>query len=126
MKSTKLTMIATAAMAFSLFTSAALSLPASAEVKTSADFTDLAGSDAALKAKIDAMIAAGIFEGVSDSTFGITQNMTRAQFAKVATLIYNITVDPTVKYPVSQMFMPMMQRMAGPSLILKQPKKQAS
>ena len=90
-------MIATAAMAFSLFTSAALSLPASAAAKTSADFTDLAGSDAALKAKIDAMIAAGIFEGVSDSTFGITQNMTRAQFAKVATLIYNITVDPTVK-----------------------------
>ncbi|NRF92601.1 S-layer homology domain-containing protein [Paenibacillus frigoriresistens] len=97
MKSTKLTMIATAAMAFSLFASAALSLPASAAAKTSADFTDLAGSDAALKAKIDAMIAAGVFEGVSDSTFGITQNMTRAQFAKVATLIYNITVDPTVK-----------------------------
>ncbi|MDQ0871912.1 hypothetical protein QFZ77_000571 [Paenibacillus sp. V4I3] len=97
MKSTKLTMIATAAMAFSLFTSAALSLPASAAAKTSADFTDLAGSDAALKAKIDAMIAAGIFEGVSDNTFGITQNMTRAQFAKVATLIYNITVDPAVK-----------------------------
>lgn len=97
MKSTKLTMIATAAMAFSLFTSATLSHPASAAAKTSADFTDLAGSDAALKAKIDAMIAAGIFEGVSDSTFGITQNMTRAQFAKVATLIYNITVDPTVK-----------------------------
>ncbi|MCY9670156.1 S-layer homology domain-containing protein [Paenibacillus alginolyticus] len=97
MKSTKLTMIATAAMAFSLFASASLSLPASAAAKTSADFSDLAGSDAALKAKIDAMIAAGVFEGVSDSTFGITQNMTRAQFAKVATLIYNITVDPTVK-----------------------------
>lgn len=97
MKSTKLTMIATAAMAFTLLTSAALSNPAAAAAKTSADFTDLSGTDAALKAKIDAMIAAGIFEGVSDSTFGIAQNMTRAQFAKVATLIYNIPVDLTVK-----------------------------
>lgn len=93
----KLTMIATAAMAFSLFTSAALTHPASAAGKTSADFTDLANIDAALKTKIDAMLAADIFEGVSDSSFGITQNMTRAQFAKVATLIYDVPVDLTVK-----------------------------
>ncbi|MZQ82567.1 hypothetical protein GQF01_10640 [Paenibacillus sp. 5J-6] len=93
----KLTMIATAAMAFSLFTSAALTHPASAAGKTSADFTDLATIDASLKAKIDAMLASDIFEGVSDNTFGITQNMTRAQFAKVATLIYDIKVDPSVK-----------------------------
>lgn len=93
----KLTMIATAAMAFSLLTSAVQTQPASAAGKTSADFTDLAGVDASLKAKIDAMLASDIFEGVSDNTFGITQNMTRAQFAKVATLIYDIPVDLTVK-----------------------------
>ncbi|MBP1964789.1 S-layer homology domain-containing protein [Paenibacillus aceris] len=93
----KLTMIATAAMAFSLFTSAALTHPASAAGKTSTDFTDLSGIDASLKAKIDAMLAANIFEGVSEDTFGITENMTRAQFAKVATLIYDIPVDSTVK-----------------------------
>ncbi|MBA2942845.1 S-layer homology domain-containing protein [Paenibacillus sp. CGMCC 1.16610] len=93
----KLTMIATAAMAFSLLTSSVLTHPASAAGKTSADFTDLANVDASLKAKIDAMLASDIFEGVSDDTFGITQNMTRAQFAKVATLIYDIPVDLTVK-----------------------------
>ncbi|MDD9270958.1 S-layer homology domain-containing protein [Paenibacillus sp. GCM10023248] len=93
----KLTMIATAAMAFSLFASTALTNPASAAGKTSADFTDLANIDAALKTKIDAMLASDIFEGVSDTTFGITQNMTRAQFAKVATLIYDVPVDLTVK-----------------------------
>lgn len=93
----KLKLITTTAMAFSLFTSLALVHPVSAAVKTSADFTDLAGSNAALKTKIDRMIADGIFEGVSDTTFGITQNMTRAQFAKVATKIYNIPVDLTVK-----------------------------
>ncbi|UKS26338.1 S-layer homology domain-containing protein [Paenibacillus sp. HWE-109] len=93
----KLTMIATAAMAFSLFASATLSNPAAAAAKTSADFTDLSNTDAALKAKIDAMLVEGIFDGVSDNSFGINQNMTRAQFAKVATLIYDIKVDPTVK-----------------------------
>ncbi|NOV01829.1 S-layer homology domain-containing protein [Paenibacillus planticolens] len=93
----KLTMIATAAIAFSLITSAALTHPASAAGKTSADFTDLSSIDASLKAKIDAMLATDIFEGVSDNTFGITQNMTRAQFAKVATLIYDIPVDSAVK-----------------------------
>lgn len=98
MKSSKFTMIATAAIAFTLFSSAALShSAAAAAAKTSADFTDLSGIDASLKAKIDAMIANDIFEGVSDSTFGLTQNMTRAQFAKVATLIYDIPVDLTVK-----------------------------
>jgi hypothetical protein len=92
----KLTLISTTAMAFSLFASLTLVQPASAAVKTSADFTDLAGSNAALKTKIDRMIADGIFEGVSGTTFGISQNMTRAQFAKVATKIYNIPVDLTI------------------------------
>ncbi|MDR6554245.1 S-layer homology domain-containing protein [Paenibacillus qinlingensis] len=98
MKTTnKLKLISTSAVALTLFASLALVQPASAALKTSADFTDLAGSNAALKTKIDRMIADGIFEGVSDNTFGISQNMTRAQFAKVATKIYNIPVDLTVK-----------------------------
>ncbi|MFD0694472.1 S-layer homology domain-containing protein [Paenibacillus sp. GCM10027628] len=99
MKPNKLTTLAIAAVAFSMFSSAALANPATAAAatKSSADFTDLTGIDASLKAKIDAMISAGIFEGVSDNSFGITQNMTRAQFAKVATLIYGIPIDSTVK-----------------------------
>ncbi|MFC5450831.1 S-layer homology domain-containing protein [Paenibacillus aestuarii] len=80
-------------------TAAALSMLSSTAfaANSSADFTDLNGIDAGLKAKIDAMVSAGIFEGVSNDTFGIDQNMTRAQFAKVATLIYGINVDTSVK-----------------------------
>ncbi|WP_187274409.1 S-layer homology domain-containing protein [Paenibacillus sp. N3.4] len=97
-KSNKLSMVAISAMAFSLFASVTLTHSAlAATPKTSADYTDLATVDAALKGKIDTMIAAGIFEGVSDNSFGITENMTRAQFAKVATLLYGVTVDPTIK-----------------------------
>jgi|GEM_PF-677707 len=101
-----LKVIATAAMAFSMFSSVALadeaatttstSATATAAAKTSADFTDLAGIDAALKAKIDALLSKGVFEGVSDDSFGIDENMTRAQFAKVLTLIYGVTIDDSV------------------------------
>ncbi|MEW9701115.1 S-layer homology domain-containing protein [Paenibacillus sp. SI8] len=99
MKSSKLTTLAISAIAFSMLSSAALANPSqtAAAAASTSDFTDLAGIDAGLKAKIDAMISAGIFEGVSNTSFGLTQNMTRAQFAKVATLIYGIKVDPTVK-----------------------------
>lgn len=65
--------------------------------KTSADFKDLAGVDAALKAKIDALLAKGVFEGVSDDSFGIDGNMTRAQMAKVLTLIYGVNIDNSVR-----------------------------
>ncbi|MBD0382552.1 S-layer homology domain-containing protein [Paenibacillus sedimenti] len=99
MKPKKLTTLAIAAVTFSMLSAAALANPANAATAstTSANFTDLTGIDATLKAKIDAMVAAGVFEGVSENTFGIAQNMTRAQFAKVATLIYGITVDTNVK-----------------------------
>ncbi|MCD1260861.1 S-layer homology domain-containing protein [Paenibacillus athensensis] len=101
-----LKVIATAAMAFSMFSSVALadeaatttstSATTAAAAKTSADFKDLAGIDAALKAKIDALLSKGVFEGVSDDSFGIDENMTRAQFAKVLTLIYGVKVDDSV------------------------------
>lgn len=61
--------------------------------KTSADFTDLKDLDAATKAKFDALISAGVFEGVAEGTFGLKDEMNRAQFAKVAALIFDLEVD---------------------------------
>jgi hypothetical protein len=88
-----LSIIASAAMAISLFASAALA----DTVKTTSDYQDLAAIDAGLKAKIDTLLSKGIFEGVSANTFGISQNMTRAQFAKVASLIFDLKVDTTTQ-----------------------------
>ncbi|MEG0383713.1 MAG: S-layer homology domain-containing protein [Solibacillus sp.] len=67
------------------------------EAKTSADFRDLKDLDAATKAKIDAMISAGIFDGVSEGTFGLVEEMNRAQFAKVAARIYNLPINWDLK-----------------------------
>ncbi|MCR8657438.1 chitobiase/beta-hexosaminidase C-terminal domain-containing protein [Paenibacillus endoradicis] len=76
---------------------AAFSFPANVAAKTSADFEDLKALDAATKAKFDAMISAGIFDGVSDTTFGLKDEMNRAQFAKVAALITGIEVNKDLK-----------------------------
>ncbi len=65
--------------------------------KTSADFQDLKDLDAATKAKFDAMIEAGIFDGVSEGSFGLKDEMNRAQFAKVAALIFGLKVDTSLK-----------------------------
>ncbi|MBB6633968.1 S-layer homology domain-containing protein [Cohnella thailandensis] len=65
--------------------------------KTSADFTDLQDLDAATKAKFDALIEAGIFNGISDTQFGVRDEMNRAQFAKVAALIMGLKVDVDLK-----------------------------
>jgi hypothetical protein len=103
-----LSVVLSTAMAVSVFASAAFAETAPATtttgtaatvtaVKTSADFKDLAGIDAALKAKIDAMLAKGFFEGVSADSFGINENMTRAQFAKILALVAGVTVDESVK-----------------------------
>lgn len=69
---------------------------AAGATKTSADFTDLKDLDAATKAKFDALISAGVFDGVSDSKFGLAEEMNRAQFAKVATLIFGLEVNKDV------------------------------
>ncbi|MWC30724.1 chitobiase/beta-hexosaminidase C-terminal domain-containing protein [Paenibacillus sp. MMS18-CY102] len=66
---------------------------ANAAAKTSADFTDLKDLDAATKAKFDALIAAGVFNGVGEDKFGLKEEMNRAQFAKVAALIFDLKVD---------------------------------
>lgn len=71
--------------------------PNHVEAKTSADFTDLKDLDAATKAKFDAMISAGIFDGISEGNFGLKDEMNRAQFAKVAALIYGLKVDTNLK-----------------------------
>lgn len=104
-----LSAIVSLAMAFSMFSSVAFgaeattttstttTATATAAKKTVADFKDLADIDAGLKAKIEALLAKGVFEGTSEDSFGIKENMTRAQFAKVLTLIYGVEVDMNVK-----------------------------
>lgn len=49
------------------------------------------------KAKFDALISAGVFDGVAEGTFGLKEEMNRAQFAKVAALIFDLKVDSELK-----------------------------
>jgi len=70
---------------------------APAAAKTSADFSDLKDLDAETKAKFDEMISAGIFDGVGEGEFGLKDEMNRAQYAKVAALIYGLKVDTSLK-----------------------------
>ncbi len=69
-----------------------------AQAKSAADFDDLSDLDAATKAKFDAMIEAGIFNGVSENSFGLHDKFNRAQFAKVAALIFGLEVDTGLKH----------------------------
>lgn len=89
-----LSVIVSTAMALTLFSSVALGATAP---KSSADFSDLSQLDAGTKSKFDAMISAGIFEGVSNGVFGLHDKMNRAQFAKVAALIFGLKVDSTLQ-----------------------------
>jgi hypothetical protein len=88
-----LTLIASAAVALSMFTTAAKA----DTMKTTADYKDLTDIDTTMKAKIDTLLSKGIFEGVASDSFGISQTMTRAQFAKVAALVFGLQVDNTIK-----------------------------
>ncbi|MEW9712984.1 S-layer homology domain-containing protein, partial [Paenibacillus sp. SI92] len=85
-----LSVVLSATVALSMFSSVAFG-------KTSADFTDLKDLDAATQAKFDAMISAGIFDGVTDTTFGLKDEMNRAQFAKVAALIMGLDINKDLK-----------------------------
>ncbi|MDU0204497.1 S-layer homology domain-containing protein [Paenibacillus sp. MAH-36] len=89
-----LSVIVSSAMAVTLFASVALGATGA---KSSADFSDLNGLDAGTKAKFDAMISAGIFDGVSNGVFGLHDKMNRAQFAKVAALIFGLKVNSTLQ-----------------------------
>lgn len=92
----KKTLIWFTALTFGLTSAASIGGSVS-EAKTSADFSDLKDLDAATKAKFDAMISAGIFDGVSESDFGLDDKMNRAQFAKIAALISGLKVDENLK-----------------------------
>lgn len=96
--------LASSTMAFTMFTSIAMANPVEneataivANAKVSSAFNDLSNIDLVLKAKIDSLLSKGIFEGISDDTFGINSNMTRAQFAKVAALVFELDVDFSLK-----------------------------
>lgn len=92
-----LSAIVSLAMAFSMFASVAMAADEVDATKDSSSFSDLKDLDAATKAKFDAMIKAGVFDGVSDGVFGVKDKMNRAQFAKVAALIFQLKVDTSLK-----------------------------
>lgn len=74
----------------------AAALPTGALAKTVDDFTDLQGVDIATKAKLETLIQAGVFQGVSEDRFGLNDTLTRAQFAKVLALVLNLKVDSSL------------------------------
>lgn len=89
-----LSAILSLAMAFSMFSSV---VSAAEDKKTSDDFSDLKDLTADQKKIFDEMIGAGIFDGVADGVFGLKDKMNRAQFAKVAALIFDLDVDTSLK-----------------------------
>ncbi|SDN93737.1 S-layer homology domain-containing protein [Paenibacillus sp. yr247] len=97
--------ITSATMIFSMFASIAMAdsttggsaSTQATSAKTSKDFTDLKDLDAATRVKFDAMISAGIFDGTTDTTFGLKEEMNRAQFAKVAALVMGLELNKDLK-----------------------------
>lgn len=68
-----------------------------AAAKDSSAFSDLKDLDTAAKAKYDEMLKAGIFNGLEEGRFGLKEKMNRAQFAKVAALIFQLKTDASLK-----------------------------
>ncbi|MCY9656720.1 S-layer homology domain-containing protein [Paenibacillus chondroitinus] len=67
-----------------------------AAVKSVDDFKDLKNLPQADKDKFDSLIQDGVFNGLTEDTFGLDARMNRAQFAKVAAIIFNLEVDDTL------------------------------
>ncbi|MEK8131722.1 S-layer homology domain-containing protein [Paenibacillus filicis] len=92
-----LSAILSLAMAFSMFSSVAFgaddAAADAAKKKSSADFDDLKDLTPEQKAIFDQLIGAEVFDGVGEKTFGLKDKMNRAQFAKVAALIFKLDVD---------------------------------
>lgn len=65
--------------------------------RSAEDFKDLAGLPDEDKELFDVLIKAGLFEGVAEDQFGLHEKMTRAQFAKVAALLFSLSVDDTLE-----------------------------
>jgi hypothetical protein len=59
-------------------------------------FTDLIDLPQDIKDKFDVLIRENVFNGVSDHTFGLNEKMNRAQFAKVAAIIFALPIPTTV------------------------------
>lgn len=84
-----LSVILSAAMGFSMFASVAFGA-----TQSTADFSDLKDlTPDQKKAKFDALISDGTFEGTATGTFGLKEKMNRAQYAKVAAKIFALNVD---------------------------------
>ncbi|NOU93705.1 hypothetical protein GC093_10790 [Paenibacillus sp. LMG 31456] len=62
-------------------------------VKKSEDFKDLKSLPQEEKDKFDALLRDSVFDGVSDTTFGVDDKMNRAQFAKVAAIIFSLPIN---------------------------------
>ncbi len=68
-------------------------------VKSVEDFKDLKTLPQETKAKFDELIRGGVFSGVSEDTFGLDSKMDRAQFAKVASIIFSLTTNKALTNP---------------------------
>lgn len=67
-----------------------------AMTKSTADFKDISGLPQDVSKKLDALLRDGVFEGVADNAFGVDDRMNRAQFAKVASIIFSLPIDKTL------------------------------
>jgi hypothetical protein len=78
------------------FTIVASAAETNASVKSTADFKDLKDLPKDLKDKLDVLIAEGVFSGVTEDSFDLVSPMDRAQFAKVASIIFALSIDKTL------------------------------
>ncbi|MCZ8519505.1 S-layer homology domain-containing protein [Paenibacillus caseinilyticus] len=67
------------------------------EVKTMSPFKDLEGLPDEEKKRIEALVKHGIFDGISEEAFGPGEKLNRAQFAKIAALVFKLKVDSTLR-----------------------------
>lgn len=65
-------------------------------VRQSDNFKDLMDLPQDIKNKFDALMQENVFDGISDQTFGLNEKMNRAQFAKVAAMIFALPIPTSV------------------------------
>ncbi|WP_426445608.1 S-layer homology domain-containing protein [Paenibacillus sp. S-38] len=68
-----------------------------AEDDSPSPFKDLDGLPVEEKKHIEALVAHGIFDGISEEAFGPDEKVNRAQFAKIAALVFKLKVDTTLR-----------------------------
>lgn len=79
-----------------LLSMALLPMLHAADAVSADQFNDLKNLPKEEKDKFDSLIREGVFSGLSDDTFGLDSPMNRAQFAKVAAIIFKLPVDQTL------------------------------